>query len=432
MDNESQTATPLADPAITAVKDSAGTLLTNPGTTEDTELTFFGVAPANSVALLFDNGAPIGSASVTHGMWEKSATAELGEHHFTVRIIGGPESLPWVITVETIAVPPTITNVVDSGGEVIHESTTFDDAVLVGGSAAAGKTLEFLHNGASIGDVLVDTNGLWTQRVTGLNAGRHNFQVRARYGNNPVSNIRTLTAAVATAPTIESIKDDADVEIPAGGTTFSTSVTLTGTAVAGQQVEIYDGTTLKGTVPATNGTWTLPLSGLAVKAYSFKARGLYGSNPESAARGFNLIPWGEDFETAIEEFIPTGQSRVLPSMTVTAIVGSIYLGGSMSGLPYIVGKSLSIRGIVVLSFKNPVGRVRFGASLYGRDGPVVFEFYGEQQQLVRTFTFSDDHKFDWLEFDFSGTKVQQIKIATSSVDNTVVSAAYVDNFTFSM
>jgi len=289
MSNEHSSSSPFADPAITAVTDSAGTPLTNPGYTEDTELTLSGVAPANSVVLLFDNGVPIGSASVTiNGTWGKSAIAELGEHRFTVRVTGGPESLPWVITVETIAVPPTIFNVVDSRGDVAHNGTTFDTTVTVSGTGERGKAVEFFQDGNSKGDTPVNAEGAWSQSVTDLTPGGHNFQVRARYGSNPVSNIRSLIAEAATAPTIESIKDDADIEIPAGGTTFSTSVTLTGTAVEGQQVEVYDGTTLKGTVSATTGTWTLPLSELEVKAYSFKSRGLYGSNPESAERTFTV------------------------------------------------------------------------------------------------------------------------------------------------
>lgn len=412
MDIEFESNVPLADPEITDVVDSSGNSLENPDTTEATELTLFGRGPESAVVLLFDNGAPIGSASVTMpgNTWTitPTQTLALGRHSFTVKISSGHESTPWVITVETIVVPPTISNVVDSRGEVLHEGTTFDTTVTVSGAGAAGKTVEFFQDGASKGEVSVDASGVWTHAVIGLTEKRHNFQVRARYGSHPVSNVRSLFAVAAalptitrindssgtlipeggetfdpdvtvvgkaqpnekvevrtayaphgtsdvdsngnwtfefldmsvegysitakalyanspvsppytytllraSAPTISSIKDDAGTEIPPDGPTFSSTVTLTGTAVAGQQVEIYDGTALKGTVPATSGTWTLTLRELAVKAYSFKARGLYGSNPESAVRTFSVVA---PLTLPSHDMLLSGQAikvRVLPT-----------------------------------------------------------------------------------------------------------------------
>ncbi|MGV8917627.1 MAG: hypothetical protein ACOH2R_07485 [Pseudomonas sp.] len=90
------------------------------------------------------------------------------------------------------------------------------------------------------------------------------------------------------APTITSITDSKG-EVPADGTTFDTSVTLTGKAASGQQVEIFDGSISKGTVNVdTSENWTQILTGLTAKAYSIQAKGLYGEKPESAVRGFSV------------------------------------------------------------------------------------------------------------------------------------------------
>nr|WP_225922838.1 hypothetical protein [Pseudomonas hamedanensis] len=77
-----------------------------------------------------------------------------------------------------------------------------------------------------------------------------------------------------------------EAEIPQGGVTVETAVTLSGVAAKGQKVEVFDGNVSKGqaTALATTGVWTLPVTALAVAAHSFTAKALYGSNPVSAAR----------------------------------------------------------------------------------------------------------------------------------------------------
>ncbi|MDE1169274.1 MAG: hypothetical protein PW845_28810 [Pseudomonas sp.] len=103
---------------------------------------------------------------------------------------------------------------------------------------------------------------------------------------------RALTMAVIAivTPSITSVKDAANVEIPDAGFTTSTTVTLSGKASNNQQVEIFDGTTSKGTAGANaSGDWVLQVTGLAVAAHSFTAKGLYGNNPTSPARTFSVV-----------------------------------------------------------------------------------------------------------------------------------------------
>ncbi|NII54130.1 Ig-like domain-containing protein [Luteibacter sp. SG786] len=93
----------------------------------------------------------------------------------------------------------------------------------------------------------------------------------------------TLAKVPAIVPNITGVRDSDGNAVANGGSTTDTTLTLSGTAQPNQQVQILDGATSKGNATVNgSGAWSLTLSGLAVGAHNFKARGLYGSNPESA------------------------------------------------------------------------------------------------------------------------------------------------------
>ena len=86
-------------------------------------------------------------------------------------------------------------------------------------------------------------------------------------------------------PTIASVKGTSSgVEIPQAGTTVETSITLSGIASKGKQVDVLDGTVSKGKpmADADNGKWSLTVPELSLTEHSFTAKALYGSNPVSA------------------------------------------------------------------------------------------------------------------------------------------------------
>ncbi|MEA9978564.1 Ig-like domain repeat protein, partial [Pseudomonas sp. AA4] len=188
------------------------------------------------------------------------------------------------------SVAPTIASVKDSKGtEIPNGSTTFDTSVTLAGKAAPSQRVEIFDSTTSKGTATVNASGDWTLSLTGLTLTSHSITAKAVYGSNPVSAARTFTVAVATAPTIASVKDSKGTEIPAGGTTFDTSVTLAGKAAPSQKVEIFDGTTSKGTATVNaSGDWTLALTALTVASHSITAKAVYGSNPVSAARTFTV------------------------------------------------------------------------------------------------------------------------------------------------
>ncbi len=105
--------------------------------------------------------------------------------------------------------------------------------------------------------------------------------------------VRTYTVKTfeIVVPTIDSIVDAQGVEIPHGGSTRATTLTLRGSASINQQVEIFDGQASAGNASVNaSGIWTRQLSGLSVAQHRFTARGLYGGQPVSVEHLVNVLP----------------------------------------------------------------------------------------------------------------------------------------------
>jgi hypothetical protein len=103
--------------------------------------------------------------------------------------------------------------------------------------------------------------------------------------------VLTVKPIAAVAPTISSVKGSpSGVEIPNGGITVETAITLTGTASNGQLVDVLDGIDSKGQPMADliTGIWTLPVSGLSMAPHSITAKALYETGPVSEARTFTV------------------------------------------------------------------------------------------------------------------------------------------------
>jgi len=200
-----------------------------------------------------------------------------------------------------------------------------ETAVTLTGTASKGQKIEVLDGTVSKGQVTADpVTGIWTLLVSGLTVAAHSFTAKALYGSGAVSAARTLTVTAVAAPTLTSVKGSpSGVEIPNGGTTVETAVTLTGTASKGQKIEVLDGTVSKGraTADPVTGIWTLLVSGLTVAAHSFTAKALYGSGQTSVARTFTVTNpiVIEDFESVspVPLLLRRNQTHSLPTMTIS-------------------------------------------------------------------------------------------------------------------
>lgn len=125
----------------------------------------------------------------------------------------------------------------------------------------------------------------------------------------------SVSAVEDVAPTIESITaTDNGEEIPNGGTTVETAITLSGVAAKGQKVDVLDGITSKGqpTADPVTGVWTLLITALDKTTHVFVAKELYGAGQSSDVYTINVV---------------TMQPPVLLSPAVTPIDVLAYVQG---------------------------------------------------------------------------------------------------------
>ncbi|WP_460090978.1 phage tail protein [Pseudomonas sp. S2_E02] len=289
------TVTVATAPTLTSVKGSpSGVEIPQNGTTVETAVTLSGIAAKGQQVEVFDGAASKGKATAdpATGKWELPVSGlSAAVHNFKARAVYAPgaESAVRTLTV-TAATAPTLTSVKGSpsGVEIPQNGTTVETAVTLSGVAAKGQQVEIFDGATSKGKATADpATGKWELPVSGLNAAVHNFKARAVYAPGAESAVRTLTVTAATAPTLTSVKGSpSGVEIPQNGTTVETTVTLSGIAAKGLQVEIFDGATSKGkaTADPATGKWELPVSGLSAATYNFKATALYAPGAESAVR----------------------------------------------------------------------------------------------------------------------------------------------------
>ncbi|EDT37163.1 hypothetical protein BamMEX5DRAFT_7059 [Burkholderia ambifaria MEX-5] len=163
------------------------------------------------------------------------------------------------------------------------------------------------------------------------------------------------------------VLDDQGIDIPNGGSTVSTSVTLTGTASPGQRVQILDGSTpVVYDVPVENtGYWTMPIPGLDVAGHYFTAVGQYANNPPSNTREVIVYSGAggrEDWENQPDHAFTTGHSVTYPSgLVVTLAFGEsapAFGGTQVRRLNLYPGRGLTLVGNAQIRLNFP-GMIRY-------------------------------------------------------------------------
>jgi hypothetical protein len=280
-------------PTITRIVNSAGVEIPEGGSTVDTSVTLTGAASANFEVQILDGTTVAGTAKANNnGQWTFPLTGlALTTHVMTAKALygGGTESARRTFTV-TASLAPTITSITDSqGSDIPPDGITIDTRITLTGTASAGLDVQILDGTSDRGSARVAANGQWTLTLSGLSVAAHAIKAKALYGTGAESAVRRFTIIASVAPTITSIKDSKNVEIPPDGFTVDTSVVLTGTASAGLEVEVFDGAVSQDIITANaSGQWTLTLTGMSVARHDMKVRANYGSNPESAVRKFTV------------------------------------------------------------------------------------------------------------------------------------------------
>lgn len=265
-------------PVLNTVTDdqlpSTGTL-TNGQATNDPQPTLAGTAEVNAVIRIYDNGVEIAQTRADEtGNWTFSPTLANGSHTLTLTATdaAGNVSQPstgFTVVVDTVApVAPIISQGVDDVGTLTGTfgsgQVTDDTLPVLNGTSEANAVVRLFENGIQIGQTTAGADGSWTiQLTTALTTGPHTITATATDAAGNVStpsgdfviNIDNTPPAV---PVVTSVVDDvgATVNLTNGQVTNDALPTLNGTAEAGATVNIYDGTTLLGSVVATGGNWS--------------------------------------------------------------------------------------------------------------------------------------------------------------------------------
>jgi hypothetical protein len=180
---------------------------------------------------------------------------------------------------------PAITTVTDSRGEVPNGSRTTDRSVTLTGTARGGMAVELYDGATLLGAVRANDDGDWTYVANDLALGDHSFTARGLYGNQPVSEARTLTVAqepiVEFAPAITAIWDDAGNRLYYAERTRSTTLTFEGTGVHDKSLNLWDHWStsyIKATFNVrSDGTWNIRVTGLPLGNHTFNAVNNFGS-----------------------------------------------------------------------------------------------------------------------------------------------------------
>jgi hypothetical protein len=304
-------------PQIVSIKDSKGEVAEG-GITFDTQLALTGTSTLEADLEILDGSTRLTTARANgSGAWNTNLSGlQIKNYSLTAHALDGSGLVSQPRRFEVLAnLTPTITQVVDSNGLVSNGGATVETSVTITGQGSPDQQIELFDGNASKGTARTNSAGTWSLTVSGLAVASHPFKAKALYGTQPESTVWTVIVATAVTPTITSIKDSKNVEIPPNGFTVDTSVVLTGSANANLEVEIFDGATSQGKVRANaGGQWTLSLTGLSVAAHAMKARADYGNNPESPVRTFTV--------TAVVS--PTITNVVEPNGTPVANNGSTF------------------------------------------------------------------------------------------------------------
>lgn len=324
------------------------------------------------------------------------------------------------------AAVPAITGVVDSEDHPIPNNGTTEDTVLtLLGVGTVNTGVIIADNDTPIALALVNENGEWMKSVA-AQEGRHSYTIRF----SDDAWVVTVVMA-AQAPTIISVRDSQS-EVVDGGSTFDQRVTLEGTAAADQSVDILDRAEIIASVLATEGRWAVDLPLLAFKGYSIKARGLYGSIPESEVRTFSVIYAGEDFETGTLGVIPANTPQEFPSLFVTPKDKDASLVINSDAAPIVTEKTVSFadESSVRFDLKSPVNKITFGAYAKASDFNVEIPSLAcldEQGDLILERKLDFGFQFAaWHDVISTDRRIKTLVITV----NRGTDWFYIDNFTF--
>ncbi|MBL1258899.1 Ig-like domain-containing protein, partial [Methylocystis sp. Sn-Cys] len=250
---------------------------------------------------VYEGPTLIGTVSVSGTSWTLGLSAlSEGTHNYTAVVADaagneGTASSPFAVAVDSTAPATTTTiiiasftdNVGTQQGNYLSGTATDDSSPVLSGTLsaplAAGEEVRVYEGATLIGTASVSGTG-WTLALSGLSEGTHSYTavVADTAGNEGTASspfaVAVDTTAPATTTVIASFTDNVGAhqgDYPSATSTDDASPVLNGTLsaplAAGEELRVYEGPTLIGTVSVSGTSWTLGLSALSEGTHSYTA-----------------------------------------------------------------------------------------------------------------------------------------------------------------
>jgi len=279
-------------PTISSITDDVPAqtgAIANGGLSNDARPTLNGTAEAGATVTIKDGTSTLGTATANaSGNWNFTPAADLsnGSHSFTATATDaagntGSASSAYSYNLDATAPvapsAPDLVNASDSGSSDTDNLTNITTPTFTG-TAESGSTVTIYSDGVAVGTGTA-TGGTYTiAATTALTTGTHSITAKATdgAGNTSVASSGLSVKVDATAPTVNNIVVSGDGTVENGDEqNFTVSGTVSDASDGSVVVEIYNGTTLLGSVDGTysSGAFAVNVTGLTLPAngsYSVK------------------------------------------------------------------------------------------------------------------------------------------------------------------
>ncbi|RON10588.1 hypothetical protein BK659_03500 [Pseudomonas brassicacearum] len=198
-----------------------------------------------------------------------------------------------------LVVRPEIISMTDLNGvEIRNGGHTTTNGVKLKGTAAAGQEVRVFHDD-SMDPVIADSDGMWEYE---FRKTRQLGRFGAIASDGAYSAMWLVWFWREGVPVITQVTDSGGEDIPEYGATLETTVTLMGTAVPDEEVEVWATGGLKEKASVgSDGVWHCTLTGLKKQLYIVFVKALYGHDLESYAWHLNAVEAGTPVITSVTD-----------------------------------------------------------------------------------------------------------------------------------
>ena len=303
---------PPATASLVVTDDSGSTLveLADGASTRDATPVLSGLTTAGALVTLYNGDAVIGSVTAdAAGQWSFTPAAlDDGSYAFradTANVDGSVTPSPVLtITIDSV-VPDAVSGLQlssDASGALVPVTTgaTNDTTPVLSGTAEPGSIVTVSDGGNVLGSAAVGPDGSWSFTTPALSEGAHSLTATVTDAAGNVSGASApITFDVDSTPPatiVDLVLSDSRggtlQPIGAGGSTSSTTPTLSGSAEPGSVVTVADGDRVLGSATVNaDGSWSFISPALGEGGHSLTATvtDLAGnSGPASAPLAFNV------------------------------------------------------------------------------------------------------------------------------------------------